>query len=78
MFASKRPCFSLSKIVTLFTLSIAENLLQGSIATDKDSRLSWKEEKSEKVRESVIRFAPSDKEEDEEDTDDEDFDKVMY
>ncbi|XP_060556221.1 protein scribble homolog [Ruditapes philippinarum] len=53
----------------------AENLLQGSIATDRDSRLSWKEEKPEKVRESVIRFAESDKEEEEGDSGEDDFDK---
>ncbi|XP_060558342.1 protein scribble homolog, partial [Ruditapes philippinarum] len=52
-----------------------ENLLQGSIATDRDSRLSWKEEKPEKVRESVIRFAESDKEEEEGDSGEDDFDK---
>jgi hypothetical protein len=56
---------------------LTENLLQGSIATDRDSRLSWKEEKPEKVRESVIRFAESDKEEEEGDSGEDDFDKVM-
>lgn len=57
------------------TFLFVENLLQGSIATDRDSRLSWKEDKPDKVRESVIRFAESEKEEEEE-SGDEDFDKV--
>ena len=52
-------------------------MLQGSIATDKDSRLSWKDDKPEKVRESVIRFAESEKDEEEEESDDEDVDKVI-
>lgn len=63
-------------VYILLLLSFTENLLQGSIATDKDSRLSWKEEKPEKVRESVIRFAESEKEEDEYSSGDDDFDKV--
>ncbi|XP_053382330.1 protein scribble homolog isoform X4 [Mercenaria mercenaria] len=69
------------KVLTCFLLpqqafhtESMENLLQGSIATDRDSRLSWKDEKPEKVRESVIRFAESDKDEEEE-SGDEDFEK---
>lgn len=58
-------------------ISHSENLLQGSIATtDRDSRLSWKEDKPEKVRESVIRFAESDKDEEDLESGDEDYDKV--
>ncbi|XP_052763197.1 protein scribble homolog isoform X7 [Mya arenaria] len=68
------------KVLTCFLLpqqafhtESMENLLQGSIATDKDSRLSWKDDRPEKVRESVIRFAETN--DDEEESDDSDFDK---
>ncbi|XP_052234956.1 protein scribble homolog isoform X4 [Dreissena polymorpha] len=71
------------KVLTCFLLpqqafhtESMENLLQGSIATDRDSRLSWKDEKPEKVRESVIRFVETEKDEEEEgEGDEDDFDK---
>ncbi|KAL4217947.1 Leucine-rich repeat-containing protein [Mactra antiquata] len=70
------------KVLTCFLLpqqafhtESMENLLQGSIATDRDSRLSWKDDKPEKVRESVIRFAEMEKEEEEGESGDEDYDK---
>ena len=55
----------------------SENLLQGSIATDKDSRSSFQDRPPEKPRESVIRFDPS-VDEDEYCSDEEDPDKVTF
>ena len=57
-------------------LYFTENLLQGSIATDKDSWSSFQDRPPEKVRESVIRFDPS-MDEDDYCSDDDDPDKVL-
>ena len=61
----------------MFQYFIAENLLQGSIATDKDSRSSFQDRPPDKPRESVIRFDPS-VDEDEYCSDDDDPDKVTH
>ena len=65
-----------NKQILFSLLNSSENLLQGSIATDKDSRSSFQDKPlPDKVRESVIRFDPS-VDEDDYCSDEDDPDKV--
>jgi len=73
---SDRELLLTALVTSLSYLVFTENLLQGSIATDRDSRLSWKDDRSEKVRESVIRFAETPDDEEGSGGEEDDFDKV--